>query len=349
MDTEHHELHKNAILLSLIVPVYNEEESVNAFFTRIDAVFADMEDVRLEIVFVNDGSTDNTLAALLQRRQSDARIVVIDLSRNFGKEAALSAGLRMASGDCVIPMDADLQDPPELIPAMLKKWGEGYEVVLAKRTRRDTDSWFKRTSARCFYRVHNIFAKPHLPENVGDFRLMDRVVVDALNTLPESCRFMKGLFAWVGFRTTSIGYAREARQTGTSKFNAWKLWNFALEGITSFSTAPLRIWTYFGLFLALSGFAYAAWIILKVLLYGVDVPGYASLIVMILCLGGIQLIGIGVLGEYLGRTYIESKNRPTYIIRRRYGRNDTCGSTGERPADGKNSGSCGPQQRSSIM
>ncbi|MCD7983523.1 MAG: glycosyltransferase family 2 protein [Desulfovibrio sp.] len=305
-------------LLSLIVPVFNEEAAISLFLERVENVFREHKDVTLEIVFVNDGSSDGTLANLLEKRRHDPRIVVVDLSRNFGKEAALSAGLQTARGSVVVPLDVDLQDPPELIPAMVAKWREGYEVVVGRRTRRDADSWAKRISARWFYRVHNIFADQKLPENVGDFRLMDRSVVDALNALPESCRFMKGLFAWVGFRTTCIDYARPARVAGESKFNAWRLWNFALDGITSFSTVPLRIWTYMGFVLAFTAFVFAVLIFLRVLISGVDVPGYASLMVVIIFFGGLQLIGIGILGEYLGRNYIESKRRPVFLIRKIY-------------------------------
>ena len=257
---------------------------------------------------------------LLSAQEQDARIDVIDLSRNFGKEAALTAGLYAARGNAVIPIDADLQDPPELIPLMLEKWREGFEVVLAQRVDRRADSIAKRTSASWFYRLHNSIANPQLPENVGDFRLMDRCVIEAIKTLPESRRFMKGLFAWVGFTTTAIEYKRPPRTGGASKFNGWALWNFAIEGITSFSTDPLRIWTYLGFTVSVASFSYGAFIALKVLLFGVDVPGYASIMTTVTFLGGLQLIGIGVIGEYLGRTYLESKRRPTYIIRRHYSR-----------------------------
>lgn len=218
-----------------------------------------------------------------------------------------------------MPIDADLQDPPELIPQMIEKWREGYEVVLAKRIDRSADGWLKRQTAQWFYRIHNLVSDSALPENVGDFRLMDRTVVEALNGLPESKRFMKGLFAWVGFRTAVVDYIRPPRTAGTSKFNGWRLWNFALDGITSFSTSPLRIWTYLGSAIALLSFAFGLLIVLRVLAYGIDVPGYASLAVAVTFLGGLQLMGIGVIGEYLGRTYLETKRRPPYIIRRVYG------------------------------
>lgn len=304
--------------LSLVIPVFNEEETVCLFTERVTHVFKNESLVVIELVFVNDGSTDSTLNILLELQEQDSRITVIDLSRNFGKEAALTAGLHEARGDVVVPIDADLQDPPEIILHMIEKWRQGYEVVLGRRVNRDTDSWAKRFSATWFYRVHNKLAKPKIPENVGDFRLMDRSVVHALKELPESQRFMKGLFAWVGFRTAFIDYARPERIAGDTKFNGWRLWNFALEGLTSFSTDPLRIWTYLGALVSLASFAFAIIVVVTAITKGIDVPGYASLMVAITFIGGLQLIGIGVLGEYLGRNYIESKRRPVYIIRKKY-------------------------------
>lgn len=308
---------ENKTRMSLVIPCYNEAACIDMFMENIGQV-SDLETVDLEFVFINDGSTDDTLQILQARLEDDPRIVIVDLSRNFGKEAALSAGLKVAIGDVIVPIDADLQDPPELIPYMLEQWRQGFEVVLARRIDRKSDSWFKRSSACLFYKLHNRFADPKLPENVGDFRLMDRCVVDALNSLPESCRFMKGLFAWVGFRTTQIDYVRPPRVAEKSKFNFWKLWNFALDGITGFSTIPLRIWTYLGLVFAITAFMYAGMIFFRTLIHGVDVPGYASLLVSIIFFGGIQLIGIGILGEYLGRNYIESKRRPVYLVRKIY-------------------------------
>lgn len=308
----------DSITLSLVVPVYNEYETVGLFLERVTQVFEDFHGIRVDIVFVNDGSSDETLESLLKLQQNNSYLRIVDLSRNFGKEAALTAGLKAASGQVVVPIDVDLQDPPELILEMLKKWQEGFDVVLAKRINRDSDSWFKRKSAKWFYRIHNKMSNPKIPENIGDFRLMDRSVVDALNELPESRRFMKGLFAWVGFRSTTVEYARPQRVAGRTKFNGWRLWNFALEGLTSFSIDPLRIWTYLGGVVALSSFFFAIFMVLKVLVYGVDIPGYASVIVAVTFLGGLQLIGIGIIGEYLGRAYIESKRRPVYLVRRIY-------------------------------
>lgn len=304
--------------LSLVVPVFNEAETVDLFVGRVDEVFRGHDDIELQFVFVNDGSADDTLDRLIRIQRTDPRVVVIDLSRNFGKEAALTAGLQAAEGRVVVPMDVDLQDPPDLILEMIAKWREGYEVVLGRRVDRGTDSWAKRASASWFYRIHNKIADPKLPENVGDFRLMDRCVVDALVQLPESRRFMKGLFAWIGFRTTCVDYARPERIAGSTKFSGWRLWNFALEGLTSFSTDPLRIWTYLGFMVAFVSLMFATFMILRVLITGVDVPGYASTIVAVTFLGGLQLMGIGILGEYLGRTYIESKRRPVFVVRRVY-------------------------------
>lgn len=306
------------VKLSMVVPVFNESETVSLFIDSVSSVFNNESSIELEIIFINDGSTDDTLPRLLELQSVDSRIKIVDLSRNFGKEAALTAGLKICTGHIVVPIDVDLQDPPQLIPEMIEKWREGYEVVLGRRTDRDSDSWAKRSSANWFYRVHNKMASSKIPENVGDFRLMDRCVVEALKELPESRRFMKGLFAWVGFKTTYIDYARPQRSAGTSKFNGWKLWNFALEGITSFSTDPLKIWTYLGLIFSSISFLLAIFIALKVIVYGIDVPGYASIMVAVTFLGGLQLIGIGILGEYLGRTYIESKRRPVFLVRQVY-------------------------------
>jgi polyisoprenyl-phosphate glycosyltransferase len=304
-------------VLSFVVPVYNEVDAVGPFVVEINRTLAD-KDVLIELVFVNDGSTDDTLGALLALQQRDTRIRVVDLTRNFGKEAALSAGLAISTGNVVVPIDVDLQDPPALVLSMLEKWRQGYEVVLARRADRGSDSWAKRFTANWFYRVHNLMAEPRLPENVGDFRLIDRAVVEALGHLPESRRFMKGLFAWAGFRTAVIDYVRQPRCAGETKFNGWRLWNFAIEGITSFSIAPLRIWSYVGLTVALLSFLYGCFILLRVLLFGVDTPGFASLFITVAFLGGLQLLGIGVIGEYLGRTYIESKRRPVFLVRQVY-------------------------------
>lgn len=304
-----------ALSLSLVIPVHNEEACVQALIKAVDAALSSVPDLELEFVFVDDGSTDNTLERLQEMAARDARICLVELMRNFGKEAALSAGLRHATGTVVVPIDADLQDPPEVIPKMITLWRQGFDVVVGHRSNRDSDSPLKRWTARAYYWLHNKVASPHIPADAGDFRLMDRSVVEAVNQLTESRRFMKGLFAWVGGKQTSVDYVRAARTQGSSKFNGWRLLNFAVEGITSFSILPLRLWTYLGCGMAVVSMLYALFITTRVLLFGRDVPGYASLLVAVIMLGGIQLIGIGVLGEYLGRTYLESKNRPCYLLR----------------------------------
>ncbi|MGF6485739.1 glycosyltransferase family 2 protein [Paraburkholderia sp. JPY419] len=305
-------------LISLVVPFYNEQDAVDRFFAAVVPVLESIERTRFEIVCINDGSSDATLDRLIAQSSRDRRIRVIDLTRNFGKEAALTAGIDEAFGDAVIPIDADLQDPPTLIPVMVEHWRAGAEVVAAKRTNRLCDTVAKRTAAALYYRVHNALSEVKLPENVGDFRLIDRQVVNALRSLPERRRFMKGLFAWVGYRTVIVEYEREPRSAGHSKFSGWRLWNFALEGITSFSTVPLRSWTYIGLSIATLAFVYGGFVIGRTLWSGNPVPGYASTISVMLFMGGIELIGIGVIGEYVGRIYYESKERPVYLVRRRY-------------------------------
>ncbi|CAG9250546.1 CPS-53 (KpLE1) prophage; bactoprenol glucosyl transferase [Paraburkholderia unamae] len=307
-------------LLSLVVPFYNEEEAIPGFFAQVVPALEAIAEIDFEIVCVNDGSKDRTLTLLAEAAEADDRVLVVDLSRNFGKEAAMSAGLAEAQGHVVVPFDADLQDPPEVIAKLVEKWREGYDVVLARRSDRSSDSYLKRQSALGFYRLHNKLAEVKIPENVGDFRLMTREVVNVLNALPESRRFMKGLFAWVGYRTAEVTYVRHSRCAGKTKFSGWRLWNFALEGITSFSTLPLRMWTYFGLLVAATSFLYAAYLVIRTLVHGIEVPGYASIFVSLLFFSGVQMIGIGVIGEYVGRIYIESKRRPLYVVRRRYGK-----------------------------
>lgn len=309
------------VTLSLVVPVFNEVDSIQHFLDRVTATLGPVDDLHLEVVFVNDGSTDQTLASLLNANPRSAAIRIVDLSRNFGKEAALTAGFDAATGQVIVPIDVDLQDPPEVILAMLDQWRDGYDVVLGKRVDRSSDNLLKRKTAGWYYRFHNRISDLRIPENVGDFRLMDRKVVDALATMPESTRFMKGLYSWIGFRTTTVEFTRDERRIGTSKFTGWKLWNFALDGITSFSTSPLRMWTYLGGIVAGTAFGFALLILLRVLIFGTDIPGYASLAVAVTFLGGLQLIGIGIIGEYLGRTFVESKRRPIYVIQGVYERN----------------------------
>lgn len=309
------------IELSIIVPCYNESEVVEKFFSAMVGNNGILNNLGLncELVFINDGSKDNTLELLKAQKEiysnkSNLDIKIVNLSRNFGKEAAMSAGFSVASGEAIVPMDADLQDPPELIAKFVELWRQGYDVVLAKRNDRQEDSFAKRFSSSLFYKLNNKISDVKLPDNVGDFRLFTRKVLNAINSLPENQRFMKGIFAWVGFRSITIEYEEQERIAGSSKFNGWKLWNFALQGITGFGTLPLRIWTYIGFIVSFFAFIYASFLILRTLIMGIDLPGYASLVVIILFLGGLQLIGIGILGEYVGRIYMESKRRPPFII-----------------------------------
>ncbi|MBE0493919.1 MAG: glycosyltransferase family 2 protein [Thiomicrospira sp.] len=304
--------------LSIVVPCYNEEAVIPIFLTTIEPILKGL-DLSYELVFVNDGSRDNTLDVLQQAKTDYPEIRIINFSRNFGKEAALSAGIDFAEGKALIPMDVDLQDPPELIPQMVRIWQQqGIDVVLAKRIDRSKDSFFKRWSANIFYRLNNMISVNRIPENVGDFRLVSRRCVEAIKLMGETQRFMKGIFAWVGFKTHTIEYQRDERQAGKTSFNAWKLWNLALEGITSFSTAPLRVWLYVGLVAWCLSILYGSWIILRTLIYGADLPGYASMFTAILFLGSTQLIVLGVIGEYIGRIYLESKGRPLYIVEDEY-------------------------------
>ncbi|UZE22699.1 glycosyltransferase family 2 protein [Pseudomonas sp. B21-056] len=300
--------------VSLIVPVFNEEQAIHLFYDSVRRHPA-LKDHAVEIVFINDGSADQTAAIAREIALVDSRVLLITFSRNFGKEPALFAGLEYASGDVVIPMDVDLQDPIDVIPRLIAEWERGAEVVLAKRRDRSSDSYLKRRGAALFYGVLNHIANPHIEQNVGDFRLMDRNVVEVIKALPEYQLFMKGVLSWAGFNTVVIEYDRPRRVAGKSKFNGWKLWNLALEGITSFSTVPLRLWTYVGGCISLVSLLYAIYMVLDKILFGNDMPGYPSLMVAILFLGGVQLVGIGVLGEYIGRIYLETKHRPRYVIK----------------------------------
>nr|WP_233431955.1 glycosyltransferase family 2 protein [Acidiferrobacter thiooxydans] len=297
-----------------MVPCYNEAANIRALYERICAVMAACPET-WECICVNDGSRDETLGALTALQDKDPRVRVIDLSRNFGKEAALTAGLDHARGAAAIPLDADLQDPPELIPELVAHWRAGYDVVNAVRLSREGESLVKRASAHAFYRIFNRISKVPIPEDTGDFRLLSRPVLDALRQLPERRRFMKGLFAWVGFRTTSVSYHRAPRQAGHTTWNYVRLWRFAMDGILSFSDAPLRVASYLGLAVSLLSFLYALNLLVQTLLFGNPVKGYPSLMVALLFLGGVQLMALGVIGEYLGRVYDESKGRPVYIIR----------------------------------
>lgn len=302
--------------ISLVVPVFNEEATIPIFYKTVRE-FEELKPYEVEIVFINDGSGDATESIINALSIADDLVIPLSFTRNFGKEPALFAGLEHATGEAVIPIDVDLQDPIEVIPLMIEKWLLGADMVLAKRSDRSTDSRLKRKSAEWFYKLHNKISNPKIEENVGDFRLMSREVVENIKLMPERNLFMKGVLSWVGGRTDVVEYVRAERIAGSSKFNGWKLWNLALEGITSFSTFPLRIWTYIGLFVASAAFIYGAWMIFDTLAFGNAVRGYPSLLVSILFLGGIQLIGIGVLGEYIGRIYIETKKRPKYLLRKK--------------------------------
>lgn len=313
---------REQILLSVIVPVKDEEDAILSFVARVTAVLDGLGEAVApgwEILFVDDGSHDGTLAAICAAHVADNRVRGLSLSRNFGKEAALSAGLDNAHGQVVVPIDVDLQDPPEVIGEMLAKWREGYEVVYGVRRNRLTDSLPKRLTADLYYRAHNWLSLDKIPEHAGDFRLLDRKVVEVIKLMPERNRFMKGLFAWSGFRQTAVEYDRFERTVGETKFNYWKLWTLAIDGITSASTVPLRVWSYLGALIAVLSLVYAGYVVVRTVLHGADVAGYPSLMVAILFLGGVQLLSLGILGEYVGRILVEAKHRPIYVIRQRIG------------------------------
>ncbi|MEM1144254.1 MAG: glycosyltransferase family 2 protein [Pseudomonadota bacterium] len=305
------------MLLSVVVPVFNERDSLPLFHDRLTAVLDGLP-LRSAILFIDDGSTDESAKVLESISASDSRVTVLRLSRNFGKEAAMSAGLDHAPGDAVVIIDADLQDPPELIAEFVEHWRQGFDVVYARRESRVGDSWLKRSSAAMFYRLLDRVAEVPIPRDTGDFRLLSRRAVDALVKLREQHRYMKGLYAWVGFPQKAIDYAREPRQRGKSKWDFWRLWNLALEGITSFSAAPLKLATLLGLATSLFAFVYGSYFLLRTLLFGNPIPGYPSLMVIILFLGGVQLVCLGIIGEYLARTYGESKGRSVYVVMEHY-------------------------------
>jgi glycosyltransferase involved in cell wall biosynthesis len=317
MITEETATHKRSAngetLLSIVIAFYNEERTIDALFRELDLVAAALP-CRVEFVCVNDGSRDRTLDALHEKLEGDPRIRIVNFARNFGKEAALTAGLAHSRGDAIVVIDADLQDPPSLIPQFLDKWRDGFDVVYGLRATRASDTFFKRATANAFYKLFNRLTDVKIPPGAGDFRLLDRRAVDALLELPERNRFMKGLFSWVGFRQTGVEFVREARVAGKTSWNYLRLFNFAIDGITSFSIAPLRIASLVGVAASILGFIYAAVLTLRTIIFGVDVPGYASIMVVTMFLGGMQLICLGLIGEYLGRLYIEAKGRPLYII-----------------------------------
>ncbi|MGH7842713.1 MAG: glycosyltransferase family 2 protein [Candidatus Binataceae bacterium] len=307
--------------ISIVAPVRNEAQVLDELLTRLAKVLAGLQ-LSYEIVCVDDGSTDASLELLLARRARMPELRVISLSRNFGKDIALTAGLEHARGAAVVPIDSDLQDPPELIAPMVAKWREGFDVVYATRRERGGESFLKRASARYFYRVFDRISDFPMPRDTGDFRLLDRRVVDVLIRLPERTRFMKGLFAWVGFRQTAVTFDRPERRGGSSKWSYWRLWNFALDAVTSFSSLPLKVWSYLGVIISLLAFLYALFLAGLKVFRGIDVPGYASIMVAVLFFGGVQLISLGIIGEYLARTYNEAKGRPLYLVRERWGFDD---------------------------
>ncbi len=304
--------------ISLVVPVFNEEEAIPLFMDRVQPILDGISS-DWEIIFVNDGSTDRTFQVIREAHAADARIKLVDFSRNFGKEIALTAGIDHAGGRAVVPIDVDLQDPPEVIVDMVAKWREGFDVILAARRDRSQDSWAKRGTAAMFYKVMGRMSTVPLPSNVGDFRLMDRRVVDVLRQYRERQRFMKGLFASLGFRQAVVEYARPERSAGQTKFRPVRLWGLALEGIISFSTKPLKVWTYIGVLCAVVAAAYIALIVIKTLIMGIDLPGYASLMSVMLFMNGMMLTGLGVIGEYIARIFNEVKGRPLYIVREEIG------------------------------
>ncbi|CTQ45950.1 glycosyltransferase family 2 protein [Labrenzia sp. 5N] len=302
-----------APLLSVIVPVFNEEEVI-LHFLRATRPVLERSGLRYEYVFIDDGSRDRTADILSEELANGLPGRLLGLSRNFGKEAALSAGLEAAKGDIGVIIDADLQDPPELILQMLDGWRAGYDVVYGLRVDRSSDTLMKRSTAGMFYSLFNRLANIDMPANAGDFRLIDRCVIDALLRLPERNRFMKGLFAWVGFPAMALPYERPPRLAGAGKFNYWKLWNFALDGLTGFTTLPLRVWFYGGALISVGAFTYALYLTLRVLIEGIDLPGYASLMVALLFFSGVQLLSIGMIGEYVARLFNEAKQRPVFIV-----------------------------------
>ncbi len=301
-------------VFSVVVPVFNEAEGLPEFHRRLSAVMRRLG--RWEAIYVNDGSTDASLAVLHRLRKADPSIAIVNLARNFGKEVAMTAGLDHVSGDAVVVIDADLQDPPELIEALAAEWRGGYDVVYAQRRGREGETWIKKSTATAFYRVMERIGHVRLPRDTGDFRLMSRRVVEAVVSLREQHRFMKGLFAWVGFPSKAVPYDRATRHAGDTKWNYWRLWNLALEGVTSFTVVPLRISTYVGMGVAALALVYGAVVVARAALFGNEVAGYPSLLTFVLFLGGIQLMTLGVIGEYLGRVFNETKQRPLYIVER---------------------------------
>lgn len=305
----------NDSLLTVVVPVFNEQDVIDVFYQRLVDSMKDIG-IGLEIILVDDGSSDNSSGHIAELASRDDRICVVELSRNFGKEIALTAGLDHANGDAIVVIDADLQDPPELIPVLLQEWQAGYDVVYARRASRKGDTSLKKITAYIFYRIMQSSSRVRIPVDTGDFRLLSRRALNALLKLREQHRYMKGLFAWIGYSQKEVLYDREARYSGRTKWSYWKLWNLALEGITSFTTAPLRLSTYMGLLTAGASFIFGVYIIIQKILFGNPIEGYPSMMTIILFLSGIQLISIGVIGEYMGRMFDETKGRPLYLVKK---------------------------------
>ncbi|WP_420745155.1 glycosyltransferase family 2 protein [Photobacterium damselae] len=312
---------KEDYCLSLIVPVYNEEESIETFIGAINTRLASIRS-HIDIVFINDGSSDNTRTVIENQIRQDDSIILVNLAKNFGKEAAMTAGLNYVEGDAAVILDVDLQDPPELILEFVRLWQTGeYDTVYGVRVDRSHDTFMKRFTADGFYRFFNLLSSgTRLPENVGDFRLIDRSVIEAIKQLPERNRFMKGLLAWSSFRSIGVDFQRPERCAGDTKFNYWKLWNFAVDGIFSFTAWPLRVWGFIGLGISFLSFIFLMYVLISALFFGIHTPGYASTISVVLFLGGIQLISLGVIGGYISRIYVEVKQRPIYLIEGVYGK-----------------------------
>ena len=299
--------------ITIMVPCYNEEEAIPLFYNRIRPILDELSEASM-LLFINDGSTDRTLARIQELRERDPRVHYLDLSRNYGKEIAMAAGFDYAPGDAVINIDCDLQDPPELIPEMIRYWREGYDDVYAQRVSRSGETWLKRMTAYAFYRLLSRLTTIPVPVDTGDYRLLSRRAVDALRMMRESQRYTKGLYSIVGFKKKAIPYEREPRAAGKTKWNYGKLLGLAIEGITTFTVMPLRISTFVGILTSLAAFIYIVYIVLKTLLFGIDFPGYASLVSFVLFFGGLQLLALGILGEYVGRIFMETKQRPLYFV-----------------------------------
>lgn len=300
--------------ITLLIPAYNEEPVLDKLYARLDKLATNVPKYKFEFLFVNDGSRDGTLSILQNYASKDNRVSYINLSRNFGKEIAMIAGIDHADTDALIIIDADLQDPPELIPEMIKYWEEGYDDIYAKRSHRLGESWFKKTTSSLFYRILQRTTHIEIQRDTGDFRLLDRRCVEAIRKIRESQRYTKGFFSWIGYKKKEVNYVRDPRAAGQTKWNYFKLINLAVDGIVSFTTAPLRISTFFGMIISLLAFLYIIVIIVRVLLFGIDLNGYPSLMAVVLFLGGVQLLSLGIIGEYIGRIFNETKQRPLYLV-----------------------------------